>query len=67
MYFSFVFTSSNSVESIRYHVCGVYVWCGGRLYLVPSFVSWATISLHVMPTCALTFYIIMLCLVLGIW
>ena len=37
------------------------------LWAVPSFASWSTISLHVIPIHALIFSIVLLCLVYTIW
>ena len=39
----------------------------GLLRLVPLFASWYAISLPKIPVCALTFCIVMLCLVHRIW
>ena len=63
-----MFVSRNFVELVGYGLCVMCMWGVGvgLLWAVPSFASWSVISLHVIPTCALTFCIVMLCLVHGI-
>ena len=39
----------------------------GLLPVAPSFASWSMIPLLKIPVCALTFYIVMLCMVHRIW
>jgi hypothetical protein len=62
--FSMMFACWDSIEPIRYGVCDVYVGCGDWFATCESFVaSWCEISLPEIPMCALTFCIVMLCLV----
>ena len=47
-----------------YGVCNVFMGCGGGfVWVVPSFASWCAMSLPKIIICAMTFGILMLCLV----
>ena len=62
--FSTMFTCGDSIEPIRYG-CVMCMWGMGvgLLQVVPSFAIWSVILLSKILSCALTFCIVMLCLV----